>query len=58
MKAEHYLQENIMNPPPFDNCNLIDFQEGSGLGKNKQGLTKALQVEKTSRRGGRIINGE
>jgi len=32
------------------------YKEGSGLGKNKQGLTKALQVEKTSRRGGIIIN--
>jgi len=32
------------------------YKEGSGLGKNKQGITKSLQVEKTSRRGGRIIN--
>lgn len=32
------------------------YKEGTGLGKNKQGITKSLQVEKTSRRGGRIIN--
>jgi hypothetical protein len=33
-------------------------QEGRGLGKSGQGIAQALQVEKTSRRGGRILKGE
>ena len=32
------------------------YRAGEGLGKNNQGITQALVVEKTSRRGGRIIN--
>lgn len=32
------------------------FREGQGLGKQQQGIAAALQVEKTSKRGGRIIN--
>ena len=32
-------------------------QEGGGLGKDGQGIAKALQVEKTSKRGGRIVRG-
>eukprot|EP00057_Strongylocentrotus_purpuratus_P035042 XP_797513.3 PREDICTED: LOW QUALITY PROTEIN: splicing factor 45 [Strongylocentrotus purpuratus] len=32
------------------------FKEGAGLGKSEQGISTALQVEKTSRRGGKIIN--
>lgn len=32
------------------------FQEGQGLGKKEQGMSVALQVEKTSKRGGRIIH--
>ena len=32
------------------------FQEGQGLGKKEQGMSMALQVEKTSKRGGRIIH--
>ena len=35
----------------------IATQEGSGLGKSEQGMSKALLVEKTSKRGGRIIKG-
>ena len=31
------------------------FKEGGGLGKSGQGMAQALQVEKTSKRGGRII---
>lgn len=34
----------------------IYFQEGQGLGKKEQGMSVALQVEKTSKRGGRIIH--
>lgn len=32
------------------------FKDGQGLGKQEQGISSALQVEKTSKRGGRIIN--
>ena len=32
------------------------YKEGSGLGKDGQGISQALMVEKTSKRGGRIIN--
>lgn len=32
------------------------FREGQGLGRQQQGIAAALQVEKTSKRGGRIIN--
>ena len=32
------------------------YKEGSGLGKTGQGISQALMVEKTSKRGGRIIN--
>lgn len=32
------------------------FKEGQGLGKQEQGMASALQVEKTSKRGGRIIH--
>ncbi|CAH0395297.1 unnamed protein product [Bemisia tabaci] len=32
------------------------FKEGQGLGKKEQGIAMALQVEKTSKRGGRIIH--
>ncbi|XP_030635266.1 splicing factor 45 [Chanos chanos] len=34
------------------------FREGQGLGKHEQGLSTALSVEKTSKRGGKIIIGE
>jgi len=32
------------------------FKEGQGLGKQEQGMSQALQVEKTSKRGGKIIH--
>lgn len=32
------------------------FKEGQGLGRQQQGISTALQVEKTSKRGGRIVN--
>lgn len=32
------------------------MKEGQGLGKKEQGISVALQVEKTSKRGGRIIH--
>ncbi|GBO04070.1 hypothetical protein AVEN_80665-1, partial [Araneus ventricosus] len=32
------------------------FKEGQGLGKKEQGMSQALQVEKTSKRGGKIIH--
>ena len=34
----------------------MGYVAGRGLGREGQGLTTALQVEKTSRRGGKIIN--
>ena len=32
------------------------FKDGQGLGKQEQGMSVALQVEKTSKRGGRIVH--
>lgn len=32
------------------------FKEGQGLGKKEQGMSQALLVEKTSKRGGKIIH--
>lgn len=32
------------------------WEEGQGLGKTSQGISTALSVEKTSRRGGKIVN--
>ena len=32
------------------------YKEGQGLGKKEQGMSMALQVEKTSKRGGKIIH--
>nr|AEE62404.1 unknown [Dendroctonus ponderosae] len=32
------------------------FKEGQGLGRMEQGMSSALQVEKTSKRGGRIVH--
>ncbi|KAJ8269195.1 hypothetical protein COCON_G00118020 [Conger conger] len=34
------------------------FREGQGLGKHEQGLSTALSVEKTSKRGGKIVVGD
>jgi splicing factor 45 len=32
------------------------YREGGGLGKQEQGMSTALQVEKTGLRGGKIIH--
>ncbi|CAK9298786.1 unnamed protein product [Gordionus sp. m RMFG-2023] len=32
------------------------FKQGQGLGKSEQGMSQALQVEKTSKRGGKILH--
>lgn len=32
------------------------LQQGQGLGRSEQGIAQALAVEKTSRRGGRIVH--
>uniref|UniRef100_H2ZBN3 Splicing factor 45 n=1 Tax=Ciona savignyi TaxID=51511 RepID=H2ZBN3_CIOSA len=34
------------------------FKEGLGLGKDNRGISHALQIEKTSKRGGKIISSE
>ena len=34
----------------------LDFQQGQGLGRSEQGMSQALSVEKTSKRGGRIVH--
>ena len=34
------------------------FRDGQGLGKHEQGLSTTLSVEKTSKRGGKIIVGD
>lgn len=58
-------------PPPFSGASFqsglgtsvaarimakYGFKEGQGLGKQEQGMSQALQVEKTSKRGGKIIH--
>ncbi|KAF6041480.1 RBM17 [Bugula neritina] len=34
----------------------MGYRQGSGLGRDEQGMSRALQVEKTSRRGGKILH--
>ena len=34
----------------------MGYKHGSGLGREEQGMSMALQVEKTSRRGGKIVH--
>ncbi len=43
MKAEKMMQK-------------MGYKEGEGLGKNKQGMSVALQIEKTGKLSGRIIH--
>jgi len=65
------LQESTELPPPLPRPSNLGystssvaakimakygFKEGQGLGKKEQGMSVALQVEKTSKRGGRIVS--
>jgi splicing factor 45 len=34
----------------------MGYREGQGLGKSQQGMSSALMVEKTSKRGGKILH--
>jgi splicing factor 45 len=34
----------------------MGYREGHGLGKSQQGMSSALIVEKTSKRGGKIVH--
>jgi splicing factor 45 len=34
----------------------MGYREGQGLGKSQQGMSSALIVEKTSKRGGKIVH--
>ena len=34
----------------------MKLQQGQGLGRDEQGMSQALSVEKTSKRGGRIVH--
>ncbi|RWS29411.1 DNA-damage-repair/toleration protein DRT111-like protein [Leptotrombidium deliense] len=36
----------------------MGYKEGQGLGKEEQGISRALEVQKTSQRGGKIVAGE
>nr|CAG4641125.1 EOG090X0BIL [Eulimnadia texana] len=58
------LQQESSSPAAQPNAGLgyaakimakYGFKEGQGLGKQHQGIATALQVEKTSKRGGRIL---
>ena len=37
-------------------CYFSLMQQGQGLGRSEQGMSQALSVEKTSKRGGRIVH--
>lgn len=61
------IMSNVRNifhsPPPSGTVahkimQKYGFREGQGLGKHEQGLSTALSVEKTSKRGGKIIVGD
>ncbi|RWS17135.1 splicing factor 45-like protein [Dinothrombium tinctorium] len=36
----------------------MGYKEGQGLGKEEQGISRALEVQKTSQRGGKIVGGD
>lgn len=53
-------QENPLNKPGLGVAAKImakyGYKQGQGLGRSEQGMSQALSVEKTSRRGGRIVH--
>lgn len=54
--SSHHPSQNFGSAVAVKIMAKYGFKEGQGLGKQEQGISTALQVEKTSKRGGRIIN--
>lgn len=62
-KQVHMETASPNTAPPKDSkliaekiMNKMGWNAGQGLGKSEQGMSRALEVEKTSRKGGRIIH--
>lgn len=56
-KANPYAKKNFKTSAVASNImTKYGWQEGQGLGKESQGISTALSVEKTSFKGGKIVN--
>ena len=53
-KTNHFSPSGLMKAEKM--MAKMGYKEGEGLGRNKQGMSIALQVEKTGKRSGRIIH--
>ena len=51
MHAVHIFFDAIISVISY-----FTLQQGQGLGRTQQGMSQALAVEKTSKRGGRIVH--
>ena len=58
MNPEYFLFLFLRGTVAHKIMQKYGFREGQGMGKHEQGLSTALSVEKTSKRGGKIIIGE